>query len=78
MPAGIAFYGVRKKDPITNNAVQDVAIARSILSIMVRRRNYVENVSAAFKLNQRWALLDPMDLITMTDRAQGLVKIRFG
>jgi hypothetical protein len=73
--AGIALYGVRKKDPITNNAVQDPAIARSILSIMVRRRGYVEPLTYSFTLNQRWAFLDPMDLVTITDRAQGIVKV---
>jgi hypothetical protein len=74
-PAGIARYGVRKKAPITNNAVQDVAIARSILRIMVRRRNYVEQLGYSFTLNQRWAFLDATDLVTITDRAQGIVKV---
>jgi Putative phage tail protein len=73
--AGIAIYGVRKKDPITNNAVQDTAIARSILQIMVWRRNYVETVGYSFKLNARWQHLDVPDLVTITDRSQGIVKM---
>jgi hypothetical protein len=73
--AGISRYGVRKKDPVTNNAVQDVAVARSILSIQVRRRNAIEVIGYQFTLNQRWALLEAMSLVTLTDRAQGLVGV---
>lgn len=73
--AAIALYGVRKKDPSTNNAVQDVAIARSILAVQVRRRNYVDNVLWKFSLNTRWQSLDNWDLITITDRLQGIVKV---
>lgn len=74
-PAGIARYGTRKKDPETNNAVVDVSVARSILGIEVRRRNYVEQVGYSFTLNARWGYLEAMDLITITDRAQGIVKV---
>lgn len=74
-PAGIALYGVRKKDPSTNNAVQDPAIARSILRIKVRRANYVEPLAYAFTLNQRWAFLEEWDLVTITDRQQGIVQV---
>jgi hypothetical protein len=65
--AGIALYGVRKADPITNNAIQDVTVARAILRIMTRRYNYISNVAYKFKLNARWQLLEPMDLVTVTD-----------
>jgi len=70
--AGIALYGVRKAAPKVNNVVQNVAVARSILSIGIRRRNYVEILQYEFVLNQRWALLDPMDLVTITDPSQGI------
>jgi hypothetical protein len=65
--AGIALYGVRKGDPIVNNAVQDVAVARALLRIAVRRQGYVENLLYKFTLNARWQLLEAMDLITITD-----------
>lgn len=74
-PASIALYGVRKADPITNNAIQDVAVALPLLRIMVRRQNYVENVSIKFTMNARWCLLEPMDLITITDRKQGIYQM---
>lgn len=73
--AGIARYGVRKATPTVNDAVQDVAVARSILRILVRRLNYVEKLAYDFTLNQRWALLNSMDLVTITDRSQGIVKV---
>jgi hypothetical protein len=74
-PASIARYGVRKADPIVNNAIQDVAVALPLLRIMVRRQNYVENVSIQFKMSARWCLLEPMDLITITDRKQGIFQL---
>jgi hypothetical protein len=71
----IAKFGVRKKDPDNNEAVQDVAIARTILRIRVRRRNYVEPLSYGFTLNQRLSWLDPTDLVRITDRSQGIVQV---
>jgi hypothetical protein len=73
--AGIARYGVRKADPSVNDAVQDVAIARSILRIQVRRKNYVDTLGYEFTLNQRLAWLGPMSLVLITDRSQGIVKV---
>lgn len=64
--AGISLFGVRKADPITNNAVQDVSIARALLGIQVRKLQYGGDVYA-FTLPAKWCLLAPMDLITVTD-----------
>jgi hypothetical protein len=74
-PASIALYGTRKKDPIVNNAIQDVAVAQPILRIMTRRQNYVDPLAYKFKLNARWGLLEAMDLVTITDRQQGIFKV---
>jgi hypothetical protein len=65
--AGIALYGVRKGDPIVNNAVQEVSVARALLRIAVRRQGYVENMLYKFTLNARWQLLEAMDLVTISD-----------
>lgn len=70
--ASIALYGERKADPIVNNAVQDPAIARALLGIQVRRNQYAGD-SYTFTASARWTLLSPMDLITLTDREQGIV-----
>lgn len=72
--ASIALYGVRKADPIVNNAVQDAAIARQLLAIQVRRNQYGGDIYS-FTINSKWTLLAPMDLITVTDRLAGIVKV---
>lgn len=72
--ASIALYGVRKADPIVNNAVQDPSIARALLGIQVRKNQYGGD-GWEFKLSARWSLLSPMDLVTLTDTIQGLAQI---
>lgn len=73
--ASILKYGVRKADPVVNNAIQDVTIARQLLQIQVRRQNYTDPITYKFKVPARWQLLEAMDLITITDRLQGIVKV---
>ncbi len=72
--ASIALFGQRKADPQTLNCVQDVAVARMILSIMVRRQNYVRN-TYKFKLKAKWKLLEPMDLVTINDSLIGVANL---
>jgi hypothetical protein len=64
--ASISLFGVRKADPIINNAVQDVSIARQLLGIQVRQLAYGGDIYS-FSLPARWVLLAPMDLVTVTD-----------
>ncbi len=73
-PATLGLYGVRKADPVTQNAVQDPTIARTLLGIMVRRQQYGGD-SWAFKASARSSLLSPMDLITLTDTLQNLYAV---
>ena len=72
--ASIALYGERKADPVTQNAVQDPTVARTLLGIMVRRQMYGGDVWT-FTASARWTLLSPMDLITLTDTLQALVNV---
>jgi hypothetical protein len=69
--ASIALYGVRKDNPVTSACVQDAAIARKLLGISVRRANYFRN-QYRFKLKAKWKLLEPMDLVTLTDTQAAL------
>jgi hypothetical protein len=62
--ASIALLGPRKASPKQLRMIQDVAISRMILGIMIQRANYLRNVYK-FKLNARWKPLLPMDLITI-------------
>ena len=73
-PASIGLYGVRKAEPVTNNAVQDPTVARTLLGIQVRRNQYGGD-SWEFTTTARWSLLSPMDLITLTDELQGIVGV---
>lgn len=57
--AGISLFGVRKADPITNNAVQDVTIARQLLAIQVRKLQYGGD-SYTFTLPAKYCLFGPM------------------
>ncbi len=72
--ASIALYGMRKADPIVNNAVQDPGVARSLLAVQVRKNQYGAD-TWSFTLSPRWQLLAPMDLVTITDRLQGIVAV---
>lgn len=73
-PASTGLYGVRKADPVTNNAVQDPAVARTLLGIQVRRNQYGGD-TWSFQASARWSLLSPMDLITLTDTLQGIAGV---
>jgi hypothetical protein len=73
-PASLGLYGVRKADPVTNNAIQDPSIARTILGIQVRRNQYGGDVWT-FTTTARWSLLSPMDLVILTDELQGITGV---
>jgi hypothetical protein len=64
--AGISLFGVRKADPVVNEAVQDVSIARQLLSVMVKKLQYGGDV-IPFNVPAKWCLLAPMDLIEVSD-----------
>jgi Putative phage tail protein len=70
----IALYGTRKDSPQVLNCVQDVSIARMILGVKVRRQNFNAN-TYKFKLNAKWKLLEPMDLVTISDAANSTTGI---
>lgn len=72
--ASIALYGVRKGDPVVNNAVQDPSIARALLAIQVRRNQYGGD-TWKFTASAKWLLQTPMDLITLTDDLQDILNV---
>lgn len=69
----IAMNGNRKGSPQNMPMIQDVAVARMLLGIAVRRQNYTRN-TYKFKLQPKWKLLEAMDLISLTDPLLGLLK----
>ena len=73
-PATLGLYGIRKASPTTNNAIQDPSIARKLLTIQMRRNDYLGD-KWTFQLSARWSLLSPMDLVTLTDTLQGVIGV---
>ncbi len=70
--AGVALFGVRKTSPMKRDEIQDPFIAEMLLGIASRRQVYIRN-TYKYKLNMTWALLEPMDLVTISDPQIGLV-----
>jgi hypothetical protein len=77
MPAqdqvSIETYGKRTKDPLALHCIADKAVAQTAIDAMLKRSVYIRN-KYQFKLSWKYFLLEPMDLVTLTDAALGLNK----
>lgn len=71
--ANIEKYGLRPKDAVKMHAVCDKAVAQRIAQLLLQRGLYVRN-EYEFKLGWKYVLLEPMDLVTLTDAGLGLDK----
>ncbi len=60
----MSLYGTRKDSPEVFASITASVVARAILGIKIRETNIIRN-SYSFKLQGKWALLLPMDLITI-------------
>lgn len=69
--ANIQLFGLRTIDQIELKEVCDPAIARTVAQIILQRTLYIRN-TYEFKLGWRYALLEPMDLVTLTDTGLGM------
>ncbi len=69
--ATISLFGWRKANPVTMPCVHDAAVARMILGILSRRRNFLTRMFH-FKLKAEWGLLEAMDLVTINDDELGI------
>lgn len=72
--ANIDLYGLRPNDSIQLHSVCDSATAKKISQIMLQRTLYVRN-KYDFKVSWKYCLLEPMDLITLTDSKLGFDKL---
>jgi hypothetical protein len=70
----ITAYGLRRDSPKQLRCIQDRLIAAKILAVMIRRENYIR-VTYKFKLKANWKLLEPMDLVTLTDPLMGIENV---
>ena len=71
--ANIEAHGLRPKEPIKAHQICDIAVARNVAQLLLQRELYVRN-TYSFKLGWKYAILEPMDLVTVTDLALGLNK----
>lgn len=75
IPEHAAIYGVRRKEPTRLDWVKDLDHAAKLSQILARRNVYCRS-TYRFKLSPRWAALEPMDPIALTEPAFGLSSTR--
>lgn len=71
--ASIDLYCQRPADGIKAWDICDPAIARTLAQLKMQRSLYVRN-EYRFRLGWRYCLLEPMDIVTLTDVALGMNK----
>lgn len=69
--AAIDACGLRSADIVTAHWICDAAVARNVAQLLLQRSVYVRNT---YQFTVPWtkALLEPMDLVTLTDAGLGL------
>lgn len=71
--SNIDLYGLRTKDPLQYHAITTLSVARTVAQTRLQRLLYIRN-SYVFKLGWRYVMLEPMDIVTLTDAGLGLDK----
>lgn len=69
--ADIDAYGLRSRDVVEAHWICDAAVARKVAQLLLQRSLYVR-ATYKFRLPWTFALLEPMDLVTLTDSGLGL------
>lgn len=72
--ASIELYGMRAMDVLEFKEICDATTARNVAQIILQRALYILN-EYEFKLGWNKILLDPMDLVTLTDVGLGMNKV---
>jgi hypothetical protein len=67
----IELYGRRDGSTITAHEICDKAIAQTVAQLILQREVYIRN-TYTFKLSFEYCLLEPMDIVTLTDSSLGL------
>lgn len=70
--ANIEQYGLRTADPIAMHFINNPEVAQLVAQQILQAKLYLRN-DYEFRLGWRYALLEPMDLVTLTDANLGLV-----
>jgi hypothetical protein len=69
--AAINRFGRRVGSTVAAHEICDVAVAQTSAQLILQRGLYIRN-TYSFRLSMEFCLLDPMDLVTLTDPALGL------
>ena len=69
--ANIAQYGRRKQSPISLHSICDDQVAMNVAQLLLQRTLYIRG-QYKFILPWSYALLEPMDIVTITDTSLGL------
>lgn len=64
--ANIDLFGLRSASVLKAHWICDAAVARKVAQLLLQRTLYIRN-TYEFKLPWNFALLEPMDLVTLTD-----------
>lgn len=67
----IELYGRRPAPDITANEICDEKVGQTAAQLILQRQLYIRN-TYKFKLSFEYCLLEPMDLVTVTDASLGL------
>lgn len=67
----IDLYGLRMASDINASEICDHKIGQTVAQLTLQRKLYIRN-TYKFKLSFEYCLLDPMDLVTITDSGLGL------
>lgn len=72
--ASIDAYGLRSADVLTAHWICDVTVARAMAQLILQRSIYIRN-TYEFELPWTRAMLEPMDLVTLTDSVLGFANL---
>lgn len=72
--ASIDLFGLRPAPVAAFPWVKDPVVARALAQLRLQRATYVRN-QYAFRLGWKYALLEPMDIVTLTEPGLGLAAV---
>ena len=73
--ASIDAFGLCRQDPVALHCICDAAVASHVAQLLVQRACHVRR-NYSFQLDERYGLLDPMDLVTLTSGRLDRVLVR--
>ena len=72
-PSDVSLNGLKQDSPLTLHLITRAAHAKQISAIKAQRNVFARN-TYTFKVGWRYSLLEPMDLVTLTDAITGLYR----